>query len=147
MIHVEEVLAIVAEDGIGLLHQVVDQDVGMDLAVDAELGDDRRVDAVGVILELVLRDGDRVFPMLVLDRETVGRQALQRARADPFAELRGLAEPRIHFRLGGRRRLGRDLVPGDRRRLEGLVEEGPEADERGVKVDLVDNHGASGSVR
>src|SRR6476646_5858093 len=102
----------------------------MHLGVPAELLDDRFVDAVGVVLDVVAVDADGVLEVLVVDRVGVSLERLDPAAAEPLAKLGGAAEPR-GARLPRARAYDRgDLLVVTRRRFESALEDDVEAGEQ-----------------
>jgi len=81
----EEGLAVIAEHGRGSVDRRLDgreqQHVGVYLGVPAELLDDRLVDAVGVVLDVVAVDADGVLEVLVGDRVGMSLERLDDAIA------------------------------------------------------------------
>ena len=140
----EEGLAVVAEHGRGRVHGRLDgreeQHVGMDLGVPAELLDDRLVDAVGVVLDVVAVDADGVLEVLVDDRVGVSLERLDHAAAEPLAELGGAAQPRVGRLPRARAHDRGDLLVVARRGFEPALEDDVEAGEQCGEICCADFH-------
>jgi hypothetical protein len=112
----------------------------MHLGASSKLLDDRLVRAVGIVLDIVAIDRDRILEVAIDYCVLMRLERLYNASAQPLAELGSAAEPWIGSLARRRTDHAGDLFVVSRRLLEPALEDDVEAGEQCGQIRCADFH-------